>query len=271
MAYVVGDKPFQPQQTTFVYAAPQTFPEEHSARYRCCCCSTVSVGATVIGTIQIIGCSIVLIYSFIAFAVFAFAGSFFIPVSIVTIIFTIAQIICSSLMLYGISRNNHNYILPDVIFNGIGLVCIVIGIIVGIVITAQSDTYANDLCDQDWPNCLYNLDDYDYFRIWVIVYGVLVIILLLITLAFSIWFFVVTLRCYQYVKAKTHWLHSHPPTTVTMPGYQMQYVTPQSGMGYSQQPGTEYTPASNMAFTQQSNMGYNPQSNNTAFAPPSYA
>jgi len=269
---------FQPQQTTFVYAQPQTFPDEYASKYRCCCCTSVSVGAMIIAIIQIIGCSITLIYSFAAFAVFLYATEFFISTSVVTIIFTIAQIIVACLMLYGISRINHKYVLPAVIFQGIGLICIVIGIIAVIIILSMSDSIADNLCNDNPWNCYsnngyYESINYDFFQAVVITYGVVVVIFLFIALPFSIWFFVVILRCYQYIKAKSHWQHSHPMAAVNVSGYQAQYATPQYATPqyatpqYVQQPGVGYAPQSGMAYTQQSNMPYNPQSNNMVYNP----
>jgi len=254
MAYV------QQQPTTFVYAQPQHFPEQHSSRYRCCCCD-VATGAMVIGIIQIIGCAIALIYSFVTFLAITVAYSaFYIPSSIITIIFAVAQIIAASLMLYGISRKKHKYILPELIFEGIGLVCIVIGLIASIVIASMSGTLANELCNQSDIECNTNrygyYNDYEVFQDTIIAFGIVLSIFFLIALAFSIWFFVVILRCYQYVKAKCEWEHSHQPT-----GVNVQYAYPQPGqVGYAQQqPG--------MAYTQQSNMAYNPQSNNMVYNP----
>jgi len=257
MAYV------QQQPTTYVYAQPQHFPEEHSSRYRCCCCCDVTTGAMTIGILQIIGCAIALIYSVVTFITFTVVYSaFIIPSSIITIIFVVAQIIAASLMLYGISRKKHKYILPELIFEGIGLVCIVIGFIASIVIASMSDTFAKDLCNNDyscWDNYNYYgyINDYDAFKDAIIAFGIAMSIIFAIALAFYIWFFVVILRCYQYVKAKCEWQHSHQPTGVTV-----QYAHPQPGQVVyaQQQPG--------MAYTQQSNMVYNPQSNNMVYNPP---
>lgn len=74
---------------------------------------------------------------------------------------------------------------------------------------------------------------YDSAKGFVLAVGIILLLSVLVNFALSVWFFMVILRCYHYIRAKNQWLHTSGAITynvATTPVYQMQlpqYGAPQ--------------------------------------------
>lgn len=80
------------------------------------------------------------------FYVFSYSdNNYIVSTFVVSLIFTILQIVVAGLMLYGISVMRESLILPELIFEVIGLIGLVIGAILAIVTIAGAGSIADDI------------------------------------------------------------------------------------------------------------------------------
>uniref|UniRef100_A0A915KEM0 Lysosomal-associated transmembrane protein 4B n=1 Tax=Romanomermis culicivorax TaxID=13658 RepID=A0A915KEM0_ROMCU len=199
-----------------VAAAPALTPisapifDESQSKYKCCCgCMHSRTGGIIIGILELIAVVV-------NFAVYASnyaqsessTGQF-----VVSLLATSIVAVIVVLLFFGIKKENHNYIIPHLVLQILGIVALAIVAIINIVAVCVSSTVVA------------SSDKNSQTTTAVLLTVIAVSIVVLLSAIFQIWFFVVILRLYHFYRDKKSFAVRNDGVARLGPSTTVQYVT----------------------------------------------
>lgn len=172
---------------------PNPPPEFHTEdkRYKCCCrCCHSTTGCMIIGVVEILWALAGLIFQIST-------NQYRVNVASSAVPFVVTCLIVG-LMLFGVKKEKPSLLIVHMIFQIIAIIGFVIAVILLIIALIY-----------------FNWDNLTWFERW----SLATLVVAILAAAFQIWFFVVVLSCYRYLKDKIHFylLAVHPSSVAADP------------------------------------------------------
>lgn len=190
--------------------------DERDPRYQCCCgCMHVRTGAIIIGVIELI-CSVSsLLAVFVSIGQGAGNRTGLPGTNIYGPITAIILIVVVIFMFVGIFQEKHTFVLPHLIYQIVGIVCLAIMAVTFVVLLSIGFIAVGSSQGQDKGEALGVLGSV----------AVVLTVIFAVYAALELWWFFVVLKLYKYLKAKNE---------VKISGsHVVQYANAAAGQGYS--------------------------------------